>query len=108
MADDITKAQDDINRKIDDAYNRLEELKNEDSIISEEFEALNKLRHRYHVLSEISDQLEKLEKLGGSELFWGEDYDRSATQEEQKRIRDLVINYDSRVAELQDKQLSAR
>jgi hypothetical protein len=30
-----------------------------------------------HVLSEISDQLEKLEKLGGgSDLFWGEGYDQ--------------------------------
>ena len=107
MADDIKKAQEDINRKIDDAYNRLEELENEDDVLAEELEQLNKLRHRYHVLSELSDQLEKLEKLGGAELFWGDNYDRSSSQDEQKRIRDLVINYDSRVAELQSQQ-SAR
>ncbi len=105
MADDIKKTQEDINRKIDDAYDRLEELEGEESQISEEFDRLNKLRHRYHVLSEISDQLEKLDKLGGSDLFWGDNYDRSAVHNEQKRIRDLVINYDSRVAELQEKQL---
>lgn len=107
MADDIKKAQKDINRKIDDAYNRLEELENEDDVLAEELEQLNKLRHRYHVLSELSDQLEKLEKLGGAELFWGDNYDRSSSQDEQTRIRDLVINYDSRVAELQSQQ-SAR
>ena len=104
MADDIKKAQEDINRKIDDAYNRLEELEGEESGLTEELSQLNTQRHRFHVLSEISDQLEKLEKLGGADLFWGKNYDRSTAQDEQKRIRDQVINYDSRVSELQSKQ----
>ncbi len=104
MADDIKKAQQDINRKIDDAYNRLEELENEESTLAEELDALNVDRNRFHILSDISDQLEQLEKLGGAELFWGENYDQSAAQANQKRVRDQVINYDSRVAELQEKQ----
>ena len=65
MADDIKQAQEGINRKIDDAYNRLEELENEEDHLSEELNELNTKRHRFHVLSELSDQLEKLEKLGG-------------------------------------------
>jgi len=104
VADDIKKAQAKINREIDDAYNRLEELKNYDGNFVEELNELDKERHRYHVLSEISDQLEKLEKLGGSDLFWGENHDRNHAQKEQTRVRDLVVNYDSRVAELKDKQ----
>ncbi|NOQ87431.1 MAG: hypothetical protein GQ550_00765, partial [Gammaproteobacteria bacterium] len=105
MVDDIKKAQQEINRKIDDAYNRLEELENEDDQLVEELKQLDQLRQRYHVLSELSDQLEKLEKLGGADLFWGDNYDQSSAQNEQRRIRDLVINYDSRVSELQEKQL---
>ena len=104
MADDIKKAQEEINREIDDAYNRLEELEDQDDHLVEELTELDKLRHRYHVLSEISDQLEKLDKLGGGDLFWGENHDHSHAQKEQKRVRDLVINYDTRVAELQRKQ----
>jgi len=104
VADDIKKAQAKINREIDDAYNRLEALKNYDGNFVEELNELDKERHRYHVLSEISDQLEKLEKLGGSDLFWGENHDRNHAQKEQTRVRDLVVNYDSRVAELKDKQ----
>jgi len=104
VSDDIKRAQDDINRKIDDAYNRLEELEGEESHLADELKRLNKQRHRYAVLSEISDQLEKLEKLGGSDLFWGENHDHDGVQKEQKRIRDLIINYDSHVAELQSKQ----
>ena len=57
MADDIKKAQVDINRKIDDAYNRLEELENEDDQLAEELDQLNKLRHRYHVLSKPGKSL---------------------------------------------------
>ena len=104
MADDIKQAQEQINRKIDDAYNRLEELENEDDHLSDELSELNTKRHRFHVLSELSDQLEKLEKLGGADLFWGEGHDQQSSHSEQKRIRDLVINYDSRVAELQSLQ----
>jgi len=105
VADDIKKAQNDINQKIDDAYNRLEELENQDDQLVDELKELNTKRHRYHVLGEISDQLEKLEKLGGGSLFWGDKYDPNSAQSEQRRIRDLVINYDSRVSELQGMQL---
>ncbi|GMR01561.1 MAG: hypothetical protein BMS9Abin19_0959 [Gammaproteobacteria bacterium] len=104
MADDFKNAQEEVNRKIDDAYNRLNKLEGEESGISEELKKLKAQRHRFAVLSEVSDQLEKLEKLGGSDLFWGENYDREAVFKDQKRVRDLIINYDSRVAELLDKQ----
>lgn len=104
MADDIKKSQEDINRKIDDAYNRLEELESEDDQVVGELKELKEKRHRFHVLGELSDQLEKLEKLGGADLFWGDNYDRNSAQNEQKRIRDLVVNYDSRVSELQGNQ----
>ncbi|MDT8282017.1 MAG: hypothetical protein RQ982_04305, partial [Gammaproteobacteria bacterium] len=105
MVDDIKKAQQDINRQIDEAYSRLHKLKSNDSDVPGELKALNAQRQRYHVLSELSDHLEKLEKLGGADLFWGKDYDQNTAKSEQKRIRDLIINYDSRITELQGKQL---
>ncbi len=104
MVDDTSKQQEEINRKIGDAYDRLETLESEEPGISEELKQLNTQRHRFAVLSEVSDQLEKLEKLGGSGLFWGENFDREMVTNDQKRVRDLIINYDSRVAELLAKQ----
>lgn len=104
VTDAINKRQEEINREIDEAYSRLNALGDEENIISEELKALKHERQRFTVLSEVSDQLEKLEKLGGADLFWGEGYDRDAIQKEQKRVRDLIINYDSRVAELQSQQ----
>ena len=104
MIDEISQEQEEINRKIDEAYTRLNALENEDVGVSDELKELKSQRQRFAVLSEISDQLEKLEKLGGSDLFWGENYDHDKASKEQKRVRDLIVNYDSRVAELQGQQ----
>jgi prefoldin subunit 5 len=103
VVDDIKKQQEEINRKIGDAYDRLEELTDEEVRINDELQQLNKERARYTILSEVSDQLEKLEKLGGSDLFWGDEVDRDSVVKHQRRVRDQVINYDSRVAELQER-----
>ncbi len=106
MTDEIKKQQEEVNRKIGEAYDRLNELENAESGISGELNELNTQRQRFAVLSEISDQLEKLEKLGGENLFWGDGHDRNVAREHQKNVRDLVINYDSRVTELHDDQLT--
>ena len=104
MTDDIKKQQEEINHEINDAYNRLEELEDEEARLADELKELNSRRHRMTLLSEVSDRLEKLEKIGGSDLFWGENHDFATVAKEQKRVRDMVINYDSRVAELLGKQ----
>ena len=104
MVDEISQEQEEINRKIDEAYTRLNALEDEDVGVSDELKELKAQRQRFAVLSEVSDQLEKLEKLGGSDLFWGENYDQDNASKQQKRVRDLVVNYDSRVAELQGQQ----
>lgn len=106
VVDNIKKQQEEVNRKIDEAYSRLEALGDEENIYGGELKLLKQERQRYAVLSEISDQLEKLEKLGAADLFWGENYDRDSVQKEQKRVRDLIINYDTRVAELRGQQVS--
>jgi outer membrane biosynthesis protein TonB len=104
VAGNISQQQQEINNDIDDAYNRLEDLESEEANISEELKQLNTQRPRFAILSEVSDQLEKLEKLGGSDLFWGENHQREAVANDQKRVRALIIDYDSRVAELLAKQ----
>jgi hypothetical protein len=106
VTNNIKNAQNEINRKIGDAYNRLNELEDEESVVNEELAKLKKERQRFAVLSEISDQLEKLDKLGGGSLFWGDNYDQGSASEQQKKVRALVINYDTRVAELQTIQRS--
>lgn len=105
--DDIKKQQEEINRQIDEAYSRLESLGDDDNTFSEELNLLKQDRQRFAILSEVSDQLEKLEKLGGADLFWGENYDHDKVQKDQRRVRELVVNYDTRVAELRSQQVAA-
>ena len=104
MTNDIKTQQEEINRKIDEAYTRLDQLKGEDVGVSEELKNLNGLRNRYSILSDVNDQLEKLEKVGGGDLFWGENHDAEIVQREHQRISNLLTNYDTRVAELQGEQ----
>ncbi len=104
MSNDILKQQEDVNRKISEAYDRLEAMQNDEGDNSETFKKLSIQRQRFAVLSEISDQFEKLEKLGGENLFWGDDYDREQVKAQQKRVRDLIINYDTDVDTLRERQ----
>jgi TonB family protein len=101
---DIKKQQELVNRKIDDAHRRLHELKNGDVGTSDELKELIALRDRYTLLSDINDRLEKLDKLGANELFWGENYDKEEVGQQQKRVQKLISGYDVRVSELQDEQ----
>ncbi len=104
MSDDISKQQDEVNRKISEAYDRLEAIQNEEDDHSKTLERLSKQRQRFAVLSEISDQFEKLDKLGGEYLFWGENYDREQVDAQQKRVRNLIVNYDAHVQTLCDEK----
>ncbi len=104
MTDGISKQQKEVNHQIDDACTRLEKLKSDEKSVNEELKQLDTQRQRFTILSEVSDRLEKLERLGGSDLFWGEDHNHETVAEDQKRVRNLVINYDSRMAELLTKQ----
>ena len=69
MADSISKQQQAVNHKIDDACTRLEQLKSEEKGVAEELNQLDVQRQRYAILSEVSDRLEKLDRLGGRDLF---------------------------------------
>jgi TonB family protein len=104
VTDDIKKQQDEVNRQIDDVYNRLDELKSELKTINAELKDLEEVRQRYIIISDVSDQLEQLEKLGGSELFWGKGYSRDEVRGLLKSARDHVINYDTQVAGLQQRK----
>jgi outer membrane biosynthesis protein TonB len=107
VTDDTKKQQEEINRKIEEAYDRLELLKGDDVGVVDELKNLNTQRDRFSILSDINDQLEKLEKIGGGNLFWGEGSDPVAIEKEHKRIHVLVSEYDRRVSALQEKQRSS-
>ena len=71
MSEEISQTQEEINRQIDDARQRIRELEEMETGALGELKQLTHEREKYSALSEISNQLERLEELGGADLFWG-------------------------------------
>ncbi len=103
MSENITHRQQEINREIDQTYETLVRNEDEQKAIGDELNILLEQRNHYSLLSEISDRLDQLHKEGGSQLFWGDNFDHSEASQLTQRARDKVINYDSRVEELQQR-----
>jgi outer membrane biosynthesis protein TonB len=101
--ENIEYRQEEVNREIDETYESLVRHEEEQKALDHELKALLTERHHYSLISEISDRLDQLHKDGGAKLFWGDDYDDSKASQITQRVRNQVINFDSRVAELQQR-----
>jgi len=97
---DVSREKAEINQKIDSAQHRIAELENQLRQIDVELEELFQDRQRYILLSEISDRLDQLNKIGGSRLFWGELCDENEAASHSQQIHNLVLNYDEKVKEI--------
>ena len=96
----IDKRRQQVNREIDETYDKLVKIEDEQKALDVELKALLAERQRFSLLSEISDRLDQLQKQGGAELFWGDQYDADTASAHTRRVREQVISYDARVAEL--------
>jgi outer membrane biosynthesis protein TonB len=103
-SNNITERQQDINRKIGETYEELARKEDSKKAIDEEIIALTEQCQRYSLLREISERLDQLDKDGGAELFWGDDYDQAAVSGLTQRARTRIIDFETRVAELQVQQ----
>ena len=101
---EVSQEKDKINLKIDNAQHRIADLENQLRLVDIELEDLFQVRQKFILLSEISDRLDNLNKLGGSSLFWGEDCDENESMAHYHRVHNLVINYDEKVKEVQKRR----
>jgi outer membrane biosynthesis protein TonB len=101
---EVTQEHNSINVKIDTAQHRIADLENQLRLVDIELEDLFQDRQQFILLSEISDRLDKLNKLGGACLFWGEGCDEDESLAHYHRVHNLVINYDEKVKEVQKRR----
>jgi outer membrane biosynthesis protein TonB len=92
-----------VSQEIDQTYEQLASHKGKQQALDAELQALLAERSHYSLLSEISDRLEQLHNEGGAQLFWGDDYDAAKASKLTEQARNKVIDFDSRVAELQQR-----
>lgn len=101
---EVTKEKEKINLEIDEAQHRIADLENQLRLVDIELEEFFQDRQQFILLSEISDRLDKLNKLGGACLFWGEDCDVDESMSRYNRVHNLVINYDEKVKAVQKRR----
>jgi len=99
----VKEEQEAIKRQIEDAKKRIHDLEDELRLVDLEIDDIFTERQQYVLLSEINDRLDKLNKMGGACLFWGEDCDEQQSIEHYNRINNLVINYDENVKKVKKK-----
>ncbi len=101
---DVSREQAKINQKIEQAQSRIDDLENQLRSVDIELEDLYQEREQHILLSEITDRLEKLNKLGGDCLFWGDNCDPNDAMAHYHRVHNLVVNYDEKVREVQKRR----
>lgn len=105
---DVSKEQAEINQKIERAQVRISELEAQLRQIDIELETLFQEREKHILLSEISDRIEKLNKLGGASLLWGEECSENESAQKFQRVHNQVVNYDGAVQEVQARRESTK
>ena len=103
MKENIEHRQVEVNQEIDQTYQHLASHQDKQKALDAKLQALMAERSHYSLLSEISDRLDQLHKEGGAQLFWGDDYDAAKASQLTEHARNKVIEFDSRVAELQQR-----
>ena len=104
----VSKEKAELNQKIEQADKRIAELEGKLRLIDTEIEDLHEDRQQYILLSEITDRLDKLNKMGGASLFWGEDQSEDESLARYSRVHNMVVNYDEKVKEIQNRRESTR
>jgi len=101
---DVSQEKAEINQKIEQAQVRIADLENNLRLIDIELEDLYQDRQQFILLSEINDRLDKLNKLGGAYLFWGEGSNEDESLAHYHRVNNMVVNYDEKVREVQKRR----
>jgi hypothetical protein len=73
-----------------------------------QLEALATERKQHRLLHQVCDALSELESLGGSQLFWGTPEAVRSGEEQLGRVREHLIAFEGRIAEIEARRQSLR
>lgn len=104
MDKQTTQQQTELNQRIEKAQLRIAELEKELQQIDIQIDQMMARRQQYFLLSDISDRLYKLNKMGGCELFWGKDCTPEKANEQIQNIQQEISQYEDQLEDLQQKK----
>jgi hypothetical protein len=94
-----------LHAQLAEARKRLDGLVRDLGAIDDELEGLAAEREQYRLLAEVCGSLERLDELGATELFWGQDADGTA-RDHLGRVRDRVKAFRGRLEEIEERRRS--
>ena len=101
---DIKHRQQEVNARLEEAYQKLVALKEKQEDVESRLNRLLEDNHQYVVLSDVVDHLDRLTKLGGEKLFWGDDFDEQKTKSHLERVHSDVRTFEVQVDSLKQER----
>lgn len=105
MSRDISVQLEEINQQIDAARKRYTELEH---ALEKNQQLLNKSQateNLYSTLAKILENINTLEKLGGSSLLWGEKFSHTQATENKQRITSTLQEYEQQLDKTQKQKI---
>ncbi len=104
MDKETLNQQAELNQRIEKAQLRITELEKELQLIDAKIDEMMANRQQYFLLSDISDRLYKLNKMGGCQLFWGDDCTPAQAEKQIQDIQQKISRYEDELETLQQKK----
>jgi hypothetical protein len=92
-----------LRAQISQAHARLTGLERALRNVDQEFESLGEQRERYQLLEQVCGTLERLDELGSSELFWGENA-ADRTSEHVSQVRKRMSGFEARIGQIEQQR----
>ena len=94
----------DLNQQIDAILEQIQELQEKLRQVDQNLESMAEDRAKYSLLSNIREQLQSLDELGGLDIFWGSGFSEEQAKQHINYLARQVSIFDSQLAEVQQKR----
>ena len=93
MTAEISQEQQALLTSIGEAEKNLGSLNADLASITRQIDRMGGVRHKYELLDSVCSSLDQLKELGVAELFWGETFEESRTEEHLARVRKTIAGF---------------
>ncbi|MGD8639799.1 MAG: AgmX/PglI C-terminal domain-containing protein [Gammaproteobacteria bacterium] len=111
MSTAVAHDEQDIHLQLDRCYARIAEyqevikrLEADLATVDGELDSIADERQQYEVLSGVCENLEKLNEIGGNDLFWSGLVNEGQVDDQLKRLRDQVDFFERRIRKVTDRR----
>ncbi len=94
--------QQELLAEITEADKQLKELRAELGTVNDSLQSLEGERQQYQLVDDICTSLQQLNELGAAKLFWGDDLDEAAAEQQLTRARDGISEFQRQITTIDE------